>query len=57
MTSEEHQAVLHALNGCLAQFPGADANSKPPGKELLEILEFGVPVAWSKEMTCQGFDP
>ena len=57
LTSKEHQAALLTLNGCLEKFPGADENSKLPNEELLEILEFGIPAAWSKEMTRQGFDP
>ena len=56
-TSKEHQAALLTLNGCLEKFPRANENSKLSNKESLEILEFGIPAAWSKEMTCQGFDP
>ena len=57
LTSKEYQAALHTLNGYLEKFPGADENSKLSNEELLEILEFGIPTTWSKEMTRQGFDP
>ena len=45
------------LNQLLIQFPGADENSKLPDDELLDLLEFGVPSSWQRQMILQDFDP
>jgi len=46
------------INMWLDQFPGAGAGNGRMGEdELLDILEFAIPMAWQKEMAKQGFVP
>ena len=54
-------ARLIEINSYLPEFPptttgGADPASLPDD-ELLDILEFGMPSSWQKQMVLQDFDP
>ena len=37
--------------------PPWKANQQLPDEEILDIIIFGIPKSWEKEMDCQGFDP
>eukprot|EP00957_Ditylum_brightwellii_P145361 11070012-Ditylum_brightwellii.AAC.1 len=56
---KEWVAQVQELNGYLKDFPAHNANPTQPLEkdELLDILEFKVPVSWCREFTVQGFDP
>eukprot|EP00957_Ditylum_brightwellii_P178639 13606770-Ditylum_brightwellii.AAC.1 len=58
-TVKKWVARVQELNGYLKDFP--DHNGKPTqlldADELMDILEFGVPVSCCREFTVQGFDP
>lgn len=59
--TREWVSRLQELNLYLEKFPPAtDDGPAPvrlPDDELIDIIEFGVPVAWQKEMVRQDFDP
>eukprot|EP00957_Ditylum_brightwellii_P116100 8856563-Ditylum_brightwellii.AAC.1 len=58
-TVKEWVAKVTELNSYLKDFPAHNRNPTQPlnTDELLDILEFGVPVRWRREFTVQGFDP
>eukprot|EP00957_Ditylum_brightwellii_P146472 11151984-Ditylum_brightwellii.AAC.1 len=58
-TVKEWVARAQELNGYLNDFPNHNGNPTQPldADELLDILEFGVPLSWRREFTVQGFDP
>ena len=46
------------LNNYLEHFPGDfDNDQKLDEEEIIDILEYGVPVKWQDQMVLQGFDP
>lgn len=56
----KHVARAVELNGYLPFFPEPRAGVAPTkldDDELLDILEFGCPNAWQKQMLLQNFDP
>lgn len=56
----EHVARAVEINGYLPFFPQPRAGVEPTKldeDELLDILEFGCPSAWQKQMLLQNFDP
>jgi hypothetical protein len=57
MTTREFAARLTELNDYLNEFPpfGQDQILEPD--ELIDILEFGVPNSWQRNMVMHGFDP
>jgi hypothetical protein len=57
LSCKEYQACLQTLNGYLVHFPGANTDSKLDDFELMDILEFGIPTAWNREMVRMDFDP
>ena len=57
MTMREYANRVQELNTALQQFPPFGANQELPDDEVLEILEFGIPRRWKKEMITQNFDP
>lgn len=59
-TTREFAARLQEINGYLPKFPRVVEGEDPvklPDDEVLDILEFGVPVSWQKAMLLQDFDP
>eukprot|EP00957_Ditylum_brightwellii_P021844 1647766-Ditylum_brightwellii.AAC.1 len=52
-------ARVSELNSYLKDFPATNGNPTQPldADELMDILEYGVPIAWRREFTVQGFDP
>eukprot|EP00957_Ditylum_brightwellii_P030280 2293067-Ditylum_brightwellii.AAC.1 len=56
---KEWVVQVSELCGYLKDFPTHDKNKIQPlnDNELLDILEYGVPVSWRREFTVQGFDP
>eukprot|EP00957_Ditylum_brightwellii_P128123 9771939-Ditylum_brightwellii.AAC.1 len=56
---KEWVAQVLELNGYRKDFPMHNGNTIQPldVDELLDILEYGVPVLWHREFTVQGFDP
>ena len=61
LKTREFVARLIEINSYLPEFPptttgGADPASLPDD-ELLDILEFGMPSSWQKQMVLQDFDP
>eukprot|EP00957_Ditylum_brightwellii_P003953 300855-Ditylum_brightwellii.AAC.1 len=56
---KEWVARVSELNGYLKDFPTTNGNPTQPlyADELMDILEYGVPVGWCREFTVQGFDP
>eukprot|EP00957_Ditylum_brightwellii_P195536 14899099-Ditylum_brightwellii.AAC.1 len=59
ITAKEWVAQVLELNGYLKDFPAHNRNAIQPldKDELLDILEYGVPASWYRELTVQGFDP
>jgi hypothetical protein len=57
MTTREFSARVNELNGYLKHFPPFDQDQELTEEELLDLLEFGVPNAWQKNMVLQWFDP
>eukprot|EP00957_Ditylum_brightwellii_P157120 11958296-Ditylum_brightwellii.AAC.1 len=58
-TVKEWVAQVLELNGYLKDFPATNGNTTQPldKDELLDILEYRVPMSWCREFTVQGFDP
>jgi hypothetical protein len=57
MTTREFSARLMEMNSYLKEFPPFDLDQELAMEELIDILEFGVPNSWQKNMVLQGFDP
>eukprot|EP00957_Ditylum_brightwellii_P080590 6129557-Ditylum_brightwellii.AAC.1 len=59
MTVKEWVAQVSELNKYLNDFPAHNRNKTQPlnEDELMDILEYGVPAMWHREITVQGFDP
>jgi hypothetical protein len=59
-TIREHVARVREINSYFPLYPMMDdAKKKPEGlddDELLDLLEYGCPNSWQKEMVKQGFD-
>ena len=59
--TQEFVARLIKINNYLPKFPPTTAGSADPASlpddELLDILEFGMPNLWQKQMVLQDFDP
>ncbi len=53
----KYAAWLAEINGYLNDFPPHHANQAIPVDELLEILEFAIPVSWQHQMTRHRIDP
>eukprot|EP00957_Ditylum_brightwellii_P055923 4237543-Ditylum_brightwellii.AAC.1 len=58
-TVKEWVARVLELNSYLKDFPTTNGNPTQPldADELLDILEYRVPVSWHMEFTVEGFDP
>eukprot|EP00957_Ditylum_brightwellii_P021514 1622207-Ditylum_brightwellii.AAC.1 len=58
-TVKDWVARVLELNGYLKDFPAINRNPTQPldADELLDILEYGVPVSLRREFTVQGFGP
>ena len=57
VTIRQHVARIVELVNLLPQFPPFGNNQTMEDDEIVEILEFGVPNSWKKQMLLQGFDP
>jgi hypothetical protein len=57
MTTREFAARITELNGYLSKFPPFGQGQELAQEEINDILEFGVPNSWQKNMVLQGFDP
>ena len=57
MSTREFAARLAELNAYLADFPPFENDQGLAQDEIIDILEFGVPNAWQRNMVLQGFDP
>jgi len=59
-TIREHIARVVEINWYLMKFPEPKARQQPTkleDDELLDILEFGCPNSWQRQMMLQNFDP
>ena len=56
-TTREFAARLAELNAYLAEFPPFEDDQGLAQDEIVDILNFGVPNTWQKNMVIQGFDP
>lgn len=50
-------AALSRLNNCLLFFPGGSETSKFSETELVEILEFSLPLEWRQKFDFDGYIP
>ena len=59
MTVKECVAQVLELNEYLKEFPAVNGVREQPlnDAEVMEILEYGVPSAYRREFTVQGFNP
>lgn len=57
MSTRSFAARLSEMNAYLEHFPPHEENQELDNEEVIDILEFGVPNAWQKNMVLQGFDP
>lgn len=60
MKTREYVARIIELNNYVPLFPpvtGNEAPEKLPDDELTDLLEFGVPNSWQRNMILQDFDP
>ncbi len=55
-TIRKYPASLAEINGYFHDFPPHQANQAIPVDELLEILEFVIPVSWQHQITRHGID-
>ena len=51
------QHLLRMNMGELEMLPPFRANQVLSNDKLLDILLYGTPKSWQREMDCQGFDP
>ena len=60
MPVRDYVARVIEINDYLEEFPpatlGGDA-TKLPDDELLDLLEFGIPIKWQRQMQVQNFEP
>ncbi len=60
MCVREYVARVVEINNYLLEFPPVNATTPAAilgEAELLDLLEFGVPIMWQKTMVMHGFDP
>jgi hypothetical protein len=57
MSTREFAARVTELNAYLKEFPPFQSDQQLDDPEIMDILEFGVPNSWQKNMVMQGFDP
>jgi len=60
MKIREYVARVIEINDLLAKFPPAipgQSATKLPDDEILDLLEFGLPNTWQRNMVLQDFDP
>ena len=60
MSVRDYVARVVEINSYLTEFPPINATTPSAvlgEAELLDILEFGVPLTWQKTMVLHGFDP
>lgn len=57
MSTREFTARVTELNAYLKEFPPFQEDQHLDDPEIMDILEFGVPNSWQKNMVMQGFDP
>lgn len=57
MSTREFAARISELNQYLKQFPPFEDNQEIDDEEIIDIIEFGIPSSWQKNMVLQGFDP
>lgn len=60
-TTREYVARLTELNDYIERFPPLEEGGDPPRKlendEILDLLEFGIPNSWQRQMMLHDFDP
>ena len=60
MPVQEYIACVIEINNYLEEFPplitGGNA-TKLPYNELLDLLEFGIPIKWQRQIQVQNFEP
>ena len=57
MSIRSTSAALSRLNNCLHFFPGGSDTSKFSEMELVEILEFSLPLEWRQQFDYDGYIP
>ena len=60
MSVRDYVARVVEINSYLTEFPPVNATTPAAvlgEPELLDLLEFGVPLAWQRDMVMHGFDP
>ncbi len=60
MSVRDYVARVVEINSYLTEFPPVNATTPSAvlgEAELLDILEFGIPLTWQKTMVLHGFDP
>jgi hypothetical protein len=57
MSTRLFVARIAEMNAYLQEFPPFEDNQELDEQEIVDILEFGVPNSWQKNMVLQGFDP
>ena len=57
MSIRSTSAALNRLNNCLPFFPGGSESSKFSDSELVEILEFSLPLEWRQKFDFDGYIP
>ena len=57
MKARDFVSRVCEINEMLNQFPGADGAGSLPQDELLDLMEFGMPSSWQRQMIMHDFDP
>ena len=57
MKARDFVSRVCEINEMLNQFPGANGEGSLPQDELLDLMEFGMPSSWQRQMIMHDFDP
>ena len=57
MKARDFVSRVCEINEMLNQFPGANGDGSLPQDELLDLMEFGMPSSWQRQMIMHDFDP
>jgi len=57
VTIRQYRARVEEIRTYLKSFPGYTIAHEMSDDDIKDLLEHGIPNAWKKEMTRQGFDP
>ena len=57
MKARDFVSRVCEINEMLNQFPGANGAGSLPQDELLDLMEFGMPSSWQRQMIMHDFDP